>query len=202
MNNKIIITIGRELGSGGRIIGAQLAKKLNSAFYDKELILRASKESGLSSSFMEQVDEHFSPIQTGGLLGDFFQQFYFSSESCFQIQSDVIREIAEHESAVIVGRGADYVLREHPRCLNIFVTANMSDRIQRVAESHTISEDEARILIEKADKKRASFYNYFTSKEWGRAKSYDLCVNSSVFGLEKTTDYIFQLVKDRFSPIP
>lgn len=78
----------------------------------------------------------------------------------------------------------------------------MSDRIQRVAESHTISEDEARILIEKADKKRASFYNYFTSKEWGRAKSYDLCVNSSVFGLEKTTDYIFQLVKDRFSPIP
>lgn len=197
MNEKYIITIGRQLGSGGRTIGEQLARRLGINCYNKELIMRASDESGLSRSFFEKVDEEFNPVLTGGLLSDFFQD-HFSNESFFQIQSEVIREIAAQESAVIVGRCADYVLREHPRCLNIFVSADTCDRIKHVAGYQNISEEKARAVIEKMDKKRASFYNYFSNKEWGSARSYDLCINSSALGLEKTTDLIQELVRMKF----
>ncbi len=198
MENKYIITVGRELGSGGRIIGEQLAKKLKISFYDNALIMRASKESGLSCSFFESSEENINPILTGGLVSDFYQD-NFSNESLFQIESNVILEVAEQESAVIVGRGADYVLRHHPHCLNIFITARPSDRIKRVMEYQQINEAKAHALIEKVDRKRAAFYNFFSNKKWGAAQSYDLCINSSILGIDRTTDYIIRYANERFS---
>jgi len=198
MENKFIITIGRQLGSGGRIIGENIARELGIAFYDKELILRSSKESGLTKSFFEKVDEQLNPMLTGGLLSDFYQDVFFSNESLFKIQSDVIHEIATQESAVIVGRCSDYVLREHPRCVNIFVCAEMEDRIKMVSEYHQMTNEKAKSLINKIDKKRSSFYHYFSNKDWGVASSYDLCVNSSTLGLEKTTDFVLDFVRRKF----
>ncbi len=200
MDKHFIITVGRELGSGGRLIGEQLAKKLNISFYDRALIMRASKETGLSYSFFENTEENINPILTGGLLSDYYQD-NFSNESLFQMESNVILEIAEQESAVIVGRGADYVLRQHPHCLNVFITANIAERIAQVSEYQNINAEKALALIEKVDKKRAAFYNFFSTKKWGAAQTYDLCINSSVLGLEKTTDFIMQFANEKFSMI-
>ena len=200
MDKHFIITVGRELGSGGRLIGEQLAKKLNISFYDRALIMRASKETGLSYSFFENTEENINPILTGGLLSDYYQE-NFSNESLFQMESNVILEIAEQESAVIVGRGADYVLRQHPHCLNVFITANIAERIAQVSEYQNINAEKALALIEKVDKKRAAFYNFFSTKKWGAAQTYDLCINSSVLGLEKTTDFIMQFANEKFSMI-
>ncbi len=201
--NKTVITIGRQLGSGGRTIGRKLAERLGIAYYDRELINLASKESGICGEFFEKADEKTS----GGLLKAFAMGFsmnsaifqnndYLSNESLFQIQSDVIRKVAAAGSCVLVGRCADYILRDDPDCLNIFITANMSDRIRRVLEyNDKLKEKEAEEFINKADKSRSSYYNYYTDKIWGAAVSYDLCVNSSYYGIEATVDYILTFLK-------
>jgi hypothetical protein len=205
MDEKYILTIGRQLGSGGRHIGEQLASRLGIAFYDKELIQIASQESGLGKEFFEKVDEKKSHSLFGGqfpLLGtwtdEYYSTNYLSNENLFQIQSDVIRELAEKQSAVFVGRCADYVLKDHPRCLNIFISAHIQDRIKRIAELQHISEKKALDMIEKTDKKRASYYNYYSNKIWGNAGSYDLCVNSSFWSIDLTISFIHQLIKQKF----
>lgn len=196
--NKTIITIGRQLGSGGRTIGKKLAERLGIAYYDRELINLASKESGICGEFFEKADEKTS----GGLLKAFAMGFsmnsaifqnndYLSNESLFQIQSDVIRKVAAEGSCVLVGRCADYILRDESNCLNVFVTARMEDRIKRVLEyNNELKENEVEEFINKADKSRSAYYNYYTDKVWGAAASYDLCVNSSYYGIEATVDYI------------
>lgn len=196
--NKTIITIGRQLGSGGRTIGKKLAERLGIAYYDRELINLASKESGICGEFFEKADEKTS----GGLLKAFAMGFsmnsaifqnndYLSNESLFQIQSDVIRKVAAEGSCVLVGRCADYILRDESNCLNVFVTARMEDRIKRVLEyNNDLKENEVEEFINKADKSRSAYYNYYTDKVWGAAASYDLCVNSSYYGIEATVDYI------------
>ena len=199
MNEKFIITVGRQLGSGGRIIAQELAQILGISFYDKELIQRVSVDSGVSSKFFENADESVNPALTGGLLTDFFQDVFLSNESLFQMQSDVIRKIAETESAVFVGRCADYVLRDHPRAVHLFISANLEDRIERVARYQGISTEKSLALIEKTDKKRAAFYNYFSNKTWGAAKSYDLCINTSALGMEATTGFVFDFVKKKLN---
>jgi cytidylate kinase len=205
MDEKYILTIGRQLGSGGRQIGEQLASRLGIAFYDKELIQIASQESGLGKEFFEKVDEKKSHSLFGGqfpFLGtwtdEYYSTNYLSNETLFQIQSDVIRKLAEKQSAVFVGRCADYVLKDHPRCLNIFISAHIQDRIKRIAELQHIPEKKALDMIEKTDKKRASYYNYYSNKIWGNAGSYDLCVNSSFWGIDLTISFIHQLVKQKF----
>jgi cytidylate kinase len=199
MNEKFIITVGRQLGSGGRIIAKELAQILGISFYDKELIQRVSIESGVSSKFFEKADESVNPALTGGLLTDFFQDVFLSNESLFQMQSDVIRKIAETESAVFVGRCADYVLRDHPRSVHIFISANIDDRVERVAKYQGISAEKSLALIEKTDKKRASFYNYYSNKTWGAAKSYDLCINTSALGMESTTGFVLEFVRKKLN---
>lgn len=199
MNEHFIINVGRQLGSGGHLIGQMLAKKLDIAFYDSELIRLAATESGLSKEMFEHADEKVSPKLGGGLTSDYFQQNYFSSEMLFKLQSDVTLEIASRESAVLVGRCTDYVLRDFPRCLNVFVTADMPDRIKRVMEYEHTTEEKAIALIAKTDKKRAEYYNYYSNKTWGVAATYHLCLNSSTLGLEKTTDYILNFTKDKFN---
>lgn len=197
MEKKIIVTIGRQFGSGGRTIGKKLAEQLGIAYYDKELINLASKESGICGEFFEKADERNSGSLLKALAMGFtmnnaiFQSNdYLSNESLFQIQSDVIRKVAAEGSCVLVGRCADYILRENKDCFHIFVSASTEDRIRRAMEYNQIDEKEAAEFIRKADKSRASYYNYYTDKIWGAAESYDLCINSSCYGIEKTIDFI------------
>ena len=198
----LIITIGRQLGSGGRHIGKQLAEQLNLSFYDKELINLASQESGLSKELFEQADEKkqnnlfgtWFGLRSSLMVGDYQINSSLCNESLFQIQSDVIRRLAEQQSCVFVGRCADYILREKPRCLNIFISANLDDRVLRVSEMMKIPPEKAKELIRQTDKKRAEYYNYYTSKEWGAAKSYHLCLNSSLFGESETIAYIINFI--------
>jgi len=206
MDQKYIINIGRQLGSGGRQIGEKLASKLGISFYDKELIQIASQESGLGKEFFEKFDESNSHSIFGGLFGlrgtftdEIYSNSYLNNETLFRIQSDVIRKLAEQESCIFVGRCADYVLKDYPRCLNVFITANIDDRIKRVAEKEHMPENKAKDLIEKTDKKRSGYYNYYSNKVWGAAESYHLCINSSLLGIEGTVTFILQLVEKKFS---
>lgn len=209
MTGKYVITIGRQLGSGGREIGQKVAARLGIPFYDKELIRIASKESGLKEEFFERVDEqkHFSLFP--GLLGirtaitdDFFSNYYLSNETLFKIQSDVMRKLAEEGSCIFVGRCADYVMKEQRNCLNVFISADMDDRIRRISESHKITEGKAREMIEKTDKSRSGYYHYFSGKTWGAAESYHLCINSSLLGIEETVKLLLSVAEERFSLSP
>lgn len=202
MENNFVINIGRQLGSGGRQIGRLLSSRLDMRFYDKELITLASKQSGLAKEVFEKADEKKSFTLTGGFLGiktaildEGYSNNYLWNEMLFQIQSDVIQELANKQSCIFVGRCADYILRDHPRVLNIFICAEEKDRIGRVADYYNTTEKKALELIEKTDKKRAAYYNYYTNKQWGKAESYHLCINSSVLGIEETTDYIEDFFK-------
>ncbi|NLP57059.1 AAA family ATPase [Lutibacter sp. B1] len=205
MDEKFFINIGRQLGSGGRIIGKKLASELNISFYDKELIRIASQESGLGKEIFEQADEKESHSLLGGLFGlrtslidEINVNNYLCNETLFKIQSDVIRELAEQKSCLFVGRCADYVLHENPRCVNVFISANIEDRVKRIAEIQQLSESKAKDFIEKMDKKRAGYYNYYSNKVWGAAESYHICINSSALGIKGTVTLIQQFVKQKF----
>lgn len=206
MENHFIVNIGRQLGSGGREIGEKLAARLGIEFYDKELIQLASEESGLCSEFFERADERASQSIIGGLFG---MRFPFisdgaipatnclSNDALFKVQSDVIRRLAEERSCLFVGRCADYILREHPRCANVFISCSREERIKRLCRIHSITEHAAEEMMEKADKKRAEYYNYYSYKRWGAAETYHLCIDSSVLGIEQTTDFIEEFVKQK-----
>ncbi|MCK9160537.1 MAG: cytidylate kinase-like family protein [Bacteroidaceae bacterium] len=209
MNEYFVINIGRQLGSGGREIGKKLAEKFGIGYYDKELIDLASKESGFCKEFFEKADENASHNFLGGFYSMRFPYAGSSSavtgnnclsnDSLFKIQSDVIREQASKESCVFVGRCADYILRSHPRCMNVFITADQADRVARLSQIHQISADEAEKWMEKSDKKRADYYNYYSFKTWGMASSYHLCINSSMLGIEGTMEFIAELAKRKLS---
>ncbi|MDR0729258.1 MAG: cytidylate kinase-like family protein [Prevotellaceae bacterium] len=196
-----IITIGRQLGSGGKQVGEQLAQCLGIPCYDKELINLASRESGLNRTFFEKADEKSRFSVCGHLFGLHSGYMtentgnYLCNEALFKIQSDVIRKLAGETSCIFVGRCADYILRDHPRCLKVFVCADFHDRLTRLMRTHSLVEKEARLLLEQSDKKRAGYYNYYTNKTWGMATSYDLCMNSSVFGTEEIVRMVELIVK-------
>ncbi|HQG67568.1 MAG TPA: cytidylate kinase-like family protein [Paludibacteraceae bacterium] len=206
MNQRFVINIGRQLGSGGHLIGQGIARELGISFYDKELIQLASQESGLAKEFLEQLDEKKGQGFFRGMFGlrnsimideYYFNDNYPSSEMLFKIQSDVIRSLAEKQSCVFVGRCADYVLKDHPRAVNIFITADLPDRINRVCRNQKMTEEKAMDYIKKMDKKRADYYNYYTDKQWGAAASYHLCINSSALGIEETISYIIEFVEKK-----
>jgi len=205
MEQKIVINIGRQFGSGGRIIGEKLSQLMGISFFDKELILIASKESGLGKEFFENFDEKSSHSIFGGLFGlrgafsdEMVPNNFLNNETLFKIQSDVIRNLAEKQSCIFVGRCADYVLKDHPHCLNLFVCADIDDRIKRIAEKEHLTGNKAKELIEKTDKKRASYYNYYSNKVWGAASSYHLCINSSFLGIDESVDFIKEFAEKRF----
>lgn len=200
-----IVTIGREPGSGGHEIGTKLAQRLGISFYDKEIINIASRDSGLGKEFFEKADENYGHSLFGGLFGmrnslvdEVYAGYYLSNENFFKIQSDVIRDLAQKKSAVFVGRCADYVLKDHPRCFNIYITAELPDRIKRMAAIHKVDEDKALKIVEKMDKRRAEYYNFFSNRRWGAAKSYHLCVNSSALGIDNTVDVVADCIHKRF----
>ena len=193
-----VINLGRSLGSGGRAIGRLLQKELNIAYYDREILNLAAKESGLCAEVFEHADEKNRFLRTLGNMIPFIggsESFYpgeLSEENLFRIQADAIRKAAADHSCIFIGRGADYVLREFPRCVNVFVTADMKDRIRAVCQHENVNEQKARERIEQVDKERARFYNFFTSGTWGAAATYDLCINSSILGMEGSADFIKQ----------
>ena len=202
--DKFVVNIGRQLGSGGREIGEKLAKRLGIDFYDKELINLASEESGLCREFFEKADEKASQSMMGGIFGmrfPFFSDGVLPSMNClsndalFKVQSDVIRKLASEKSCLFVGRCADYILRDNPRCVNVFISASREDRIARLCRLHNITENEAEEMMNRTDKKRSEYYNYYSYKTWGMASTYHLCIDSSVLGIEKTVDFIEEFVR-------
>lgn len=204
MDNRFVINIGRQLGSGGKEVGEKLARSLNISFYDKELINLASKESGLCKELFEKADEKPSQSIMAGFFGARFSLFtdasmpfanYLNNDTLFKIQSDVIRDVASKQSCLFVGRCADYILRDFPRCVNVFISAPVEDRIKRLVTNEKISDEEARELIYRTDKKRAEYYNYYSYKTWGAAATYHLCVDSSVLGIEETVLFIEEFAK-------
>ncbi|MBE6287712.1 MAG: cytidylate kinase-like family protein [Mediterranea massiliensis] len=208
MKQNFIVNVGRQLGSGGREIGEKLAARLGIDFFDKELLTLASKESGLCPEFFEKADEKTSQSIVSGFLG---MRFSFISESAmvtnnclsndalFKVQSDVIRRLSGERSCLFVGRCADYITRDHPRSVNVFISADKKDRIARICRLQNIGEHEAEAIINKTDKKRADYYNYYSYKKWGEASSYHLCINSSLLGVEGTVDFIEQFIRKRLS---
>lgn len=178
----IVITIGREYGSGGRLIAKTLSEKLGIPFYDKELIQKVAKETGFSETFVRDSERR----PTGSFLFDLYTNAHTPSlsEQVFLAQAKIIREIAEKESCVIVGRCADYVLREQTNCLRVFIYAPIEARIQRAKEVYEVTENNLQSYVTRRDKARASYYNYFTIGHWGDRQEYDLCINSNI-GLDK-----------------
>ena len=200
----IIINVGRQLGSGGHDIGRMLALDFQAKYYDRELLNLAAKESGFSEKFFEQNDEKkgflkgLFNMQTSHISGGSMYKTNFSQESLFQFQSDAIQKAAKEGSCVFVGRCADYILRDFPNTVNIFITASMKYRIAQVMNKQHINAEEARKFIESKESKRAAYYNYYTGKKWGAAESYDLCIDSSILGLTDTEKIIAAFIRKRF----
>ena len=200
----MIITISRQLGSGGRSASRIIAEHYGINVYDKKLIELAAQESGLHRQFFEQADEKVSRSFRSFLFGSRSASGHgtatgagspLSGDALFKVQSDVIRDIAQREpSCIILGRCADYILRAVPGLISIFITADLDDRVRRYAKHDQISDAEAQSLIEKGDARRASYYNYYTQRKWGDAAHYDLCINSSRLGIEGTAEQIIRFV--------
>lgn len=206
MNDNLIITIGRQFGSGGREVGKIVAELLGINYYDKELILEASKASGLCTECFERVDEKapnrfLNALSMGWLSGaSGMPADGWSDDMIFRVQADVIRDIADKHSAVIVGRCADYILREHPGCVSVFIHANETDCARRIMmRNNGVSMIEARTLAQKRNKIRASYYNFYTDKVWGDGASYDLCINSSVLSSQAIAELIVDFAKKKLS---
>lgn len=203
---KVVIAIGRQLGSGGKNIAEKIGEKLQLPIYDKKLLDAAALESGLDASVFASADERESDSFLSGLFSihGSLSNFLSGNGSCmesdqlFQIQSEAIRNIAQREDCIIIGRCAEYVLRDNPHMTSIFITADSSDRIARIAHKERIGKNEARELMERGDKKRRSYHDYYATTRWGEAASYDLCINSSILGIEGTADYICNFIRTRY----
>lgn len=202
---KYIVTIGRQFGSGGRAIGEKLAAKLGVSFYDKELISLAAKESGMNPEIFENIDEKAA----NSLLYSLSMGLYsFGSgfpamgdlpvnDQLYILQHKIIKEIAERESCVIVGRCADYILKDNPNCVNIFIYADMEFRKQEAVKKHGIEEARAEHIITKTDKSRANYYSFYSGQKWGMAENYDLCINSAKLSEDKIVDIIYYYIQSK-----
>lgn len=192
MSNNTIFTIGRQFGSGGRQVGKRLADELGIPFYDKELVALAAKESGLSEALFANADEKatsslFYSLVMGnyplasGALGMTEMPL---NDQLFLIQSQTIKKLADKGSCVIVGRCADYILRDYPRLLSVFVHASIESRTKRAVDVYHVEKDKAEDTCLKNDKKRANFYNYYSDRKWGMCRTYDLSIDSGKLGVE------------------
>ncbi len=201
--DKYVITIGRSFGSGGRALGRMIAERLGIAFYDKMLLVKAAEKAGYNIEYFEQGDERVPRIM--GSIIPFSMGFYPMSwvgdstggntDRVYKAQCDFIHDLANGEPCVIVGRSADYVLRDVDNVVNIFVHAPIDECAKRIVGRHdTETLDEARALAERTNKLRANFYNFYTDKRWGHATSYDLCIDSSTMPLDKLADFIINYI--------
>ena len=211
METRFYITIGREKGAGGLEIAKKLSEEFGIPQYDKQLLDVAAQESGLRKELFADIDEKrgskfisgfFSGV-TASLYSEYGTSSGINREELFRIQSESIIKIANEGSAIFIGRCADYILRERANCLNVFITATPQDRVERLLECNKIANaekytgDEMVELLEKSDKKRESYYNYFTYKQWGAAASYDLCLNSSLLGIDGCVKVISDIIRSK-----
>lgn len=209
MNSKqpIVITIGRQFGSGGRELGRTLADAFGFKYYDKELLSEAAKRAGMSPEFFERNDER-APTFLNGIFSFSFgfapTNVYagstsISDDSLYRAQSDFIHSLAEEGSCVIVGRSADYVLRDHPRCVNLFVHAPMDKCIDRITSRQPeLTREKARARAEKINRLRANYYNFYTDRTWGAASSYDLTLDTSLLSMNEITELVRLYLDKRF----
>ena len=198
MQKSLIITIGRQFGSGGHEIGEKLAKKLGIKFYDKELIKLIAKQSELCEKVLESYDEKPTNSLLYSIVMDIYPSVMYTGptidQQIYQANYDTIRRLADGEPCVIVGRCADYILRDHPELVSVFVHANSDFRAARIAEEYKLPDAKVRDLLVKTDKKRASYYNFQSEKQWGAASSYNLCIESSEVGIDGAVDLIMDYI--------
>ncbi len=210
MANKpnLVITIGRQFGSGGRMLGQEIARELGLKYYDKELLSESARRAGLSAEFFEKNDER-SPSFFSGIFS-FAQGFspvsYFAGstaifdDSLYRAQSDFIHSLADESPCVIVGRTADYVLRDHPRLVNLFVHAPMELCIQRIMKRDNITTEKAQAKAERINKLRSSYYNFYTDKTWGAADSYHITFDTSLLNIDSIVALVKEYIILRFGP--
>ena len=200
-----IYTIGREFGSNGLAVGEALAKKLGINFYDKELLQEAAKKSGFCEEIVENHDEKPTNSFLYSLVMDTYSTAGYATapfldmplnHKVFLAQFDAIKSLAEQESCVIVGRCADYAWADKPNVVNVFIRADLEDRIKNVSKRLDISNNKAKDLCHKKDKQRSSYYNYYRSKKWGDSRSYDLCINLSKISIDDAVDMIISYKKN------
>ena len=210
MDKHVIINVGRQVCAGGLEIGKLLAAEFQAKYYDRELLNLAAKESGFSEEFFKQSDERkgffrsFFHLPYSGNWGggSNFYQNNFSQESLFKFQSDAIIKAAQEGSCVFVGRCADYVLRDFPNVVNVFITAPIEMRAELFVKEKNVTRDEAIRRIQHVENRRASYYNYYTGKHWGQADSYDLCIDSSAIGPKETAGLIAEFVRKKLNITP
>lgn len=197
MKKNIIINIGRQFGGGGLGVAYALGEKLNIPVYDKELITKAAQDSGFSAGLFEQTDEKKRIFSLANIFSNGYSdtENFMSDRGLFKLQSQTIMKIAEQGPAIIVGRCADYILRDLECTLNVFLTSPENVRIERISQRKGISPEQAARLIEEEEKKREDYYNYYTFGNWGTASNYDLCIDSSILGIEGTADFIIDFAK-------
>lgn len=199
-----IITIGRQFGSAGREIGEHVAEYFGIKCYDKELLSRAAKESGFCEEMLQSHDEKPTNSFLYNLVMDTYSFGYNASSfvdmpishKVFLAQFDTIKKIADEGPCVIVGRCADYALNEYKNCVHLFIHGDEEVKVKRIMGKYNLTEQKAKDMINKKDKQRQSYYNYYSSKKWGRADSYDLAINSSILGIDGTIKLIIQFVED------
>ena len=209
MDAHLIITIGRQIGAGGLGVARLLSQEFGLKVYDKELLSAVARETGLDKACFEKRDEKSSRGVIGAALQGFRSMFgmynrtgtdsVMNEDKLFQIQSEVMRDIAAREDCIIVGRCADYILRDEPRLVTVFISASLESRVKRIMEGEKLSEEDARRYVEQGDRKRAEYYNYYTFKKWGDSSSYDLCIDSSRLGddIAKVVDLIKYYMNQR-----
>lgn len=197
----MVITVGRQYGSGGREIGTALAQKLGITYYDDLLLKKAAEESGLCENLFHSFDERPKSFLYSVAMDPYsFSMNHLTPKGSIEQQVylatyDTIKKLADQGPCVLIGRCADYALKDRDDVINLFICAPLENRIARVAARNNITTDEAKDRIKKTDRARASYYNYYSSKDWGDAKSYDLCIDSSLLGIEGTVELLAELVK-------
>lgn len=200
-----VITISRQFGSGGRTVAKLVADKLGWAYYDKELVKKIAAESGLAESYVLDSGEY--ACSTNSFLFNWAMSAESGrnpgtlpvSDQLYIVQNNVIRDLADKGSCVIVGRCADYILREHPRCVNIFVSASREDRIERLVRTRRLTPEAAEQLMDSTDEKRADYYNYYSNRTWGAAATYHLCIDSSVLGIDGTAAFAEEFIRKKLN---
>ncbi len=201
---KTVVTIGRQFGSGGHEIGEKLAEMYGIKCYDKELLGRVAKESGFCEEMLTEHDERPTNSFLYNLVMDTYSFGYNQSSlvdmpishKVFLAQFDTIKKLASEEPCVIVGRCAAYALSEFKNCINLFIFADEESKIKRIMEKYDLTAPKAKEMMNKKDRQRQSYYNYYSSKKWGRADSYDLCINSATLGIDQTVKLISQYIDD------
>lgn len=194
LNKQIVITLSREYGSGGRYVGRLIADKLGIKLYDKDFIIKLAHETGLTEEYIESNEQTRDPL--AGLNNG----YYFGindSDNLFLKESELIKEVSNKESCVIIGRAADFILKDRKNVVKIFVYSSMEDKIKRATEIYGYDKEKAEKEIKRIDKLRANHYKYYTEKEWKDYSNYDICINSDILGVEKTADLICDMIKEK-----